>query len=303
MNSQGTLWKSVAEFKSSDLSVSKFVFTAATAVVESVLYKYPTFEERTVVCCSTQSGCKVGCQFCGAGKFFVRNLTAEEIVSQPKHLLDSTGVETDKIKKLQIMFMSMGEPFNNYSNLMGAIVQLHKMYPNASLLVSTSAPQTIHNNFNDFIHLSTTIDKIGLQFSVHESSDENRSKLIPTKTCLLAEIGELGERWARKVGRQPFFNYCVHQQNNSDDDVARLKYNFDPKVWQVTLSVICEKDETIKAAHDRQLDVVTEFSKKMLKAGYGTRVFNPAGQDDTGSGCGQLWYVQAWAKRNGKLKG
>lgn len=297
------LWDSVVEFKSSDSSVSKFVFTAKNAAVESVLYKYPTFEERTVICCSTQSGCAVGCRFCGAGNFFARNLKAKEIVSQPKHLLDSTGVDSSKIKKLQIMFMSMGEPFNNYSNLMEAIVQLNKMYPNAALLVSTSAPQTIHNNFNDFIHLSTIIDKIGLQFSVHESSDENRKKLIPTKTCLLGEIGELGERWARNTGRQPFFNYCVHAQNNSDDDVSRLKYNFDPKVWQTTISVICEKDETVKASHERQLKLVTDFAEKMLNVGYDTRVFNPAGQDDIGGGCGMLWYVQAWAKQNGKLKG
>jgi 23S rRNA (adenine2503-C2)-methyltransferase len=47
-----------------------------------------TYDERTVICCSTQSGCPVGCRFCGAGDYFVRSLTADEIVSQPKYLLD-----------------------------------------------------------------------------------------------------------------------------------------------------------------------------------------------------------------------
>lgn len=296
------LWKSIVELKSSDSSVSKFVFTSDSVAVESVLYKYPTFEDRTVICCSTQSGCKVGCKFCGAGNFFARNLTTDEIISQPVHLLESTNVDVVKIKKLQIMFMSMGEPFNNYSNLKEAIVKLHILYPNAALLISTSAPQTIHNNFDDFIELSHLIDKIGLQFSVHESSDIARKLLIPTKTCLLTEIGELGSRWAKRTGRRPFFNYCVHLKNNSDDDIARLKSNFTPSIWQATLSVICEKDETMVASHNRQLEMVVDFSARMLLAGYSTRTFNPAGQDDIGGGCGMLWHVQSWARKNGKLK-
>ena len=38
--------------------------------------------------------------------------------------------------------------------------------------------------------------------------------------------------------------------------------------------------------------------QKMLIAGYSTRKFDPAGQDDIGGGCGQLWFVQQWVKEN-----
>ena len=58
----------VKRIDSSDENVSKYVFDFGNAVAEAVLYKYPTFEERTVICCSTQSGCPVGCRFCGAGR-------------------------------------------------------------------------------------------------------------------------------------------------------------------------------------------------------------------------------------------
>ena len=58
------MWKDIKEIKSSDENVIKFVFTKDDAVAESVLYKYPTYEDRTVICCSTQSGCAVGCRFC-----------------------------------------------------------------------------------------------------------------------------------------------------------------------------------------------------------------------------------------------
>jgi 23S rRNA (adenine2503-C2)-methyltransferase len=74
------MFKNVKEIKSSDENVMKFVFEKDNAVAEAVLYKYPTYEDRTVICCSTQSGCPVGCRFCGAGDYFVRSLKCDEIV-------------------------------------------------------------------------------------------------------------------------------------------------------------------------------------------------------------------------------
>lgn len=58
------MWNNIKKIQSTDENVSKFVFEAKDAIVESVLYKYPTYEDRTVICCSTQSGCPVGCRFC-----------------------------------------------------------------------------------------------------------------------------------------------------------------------------------------------------------------------------------------------
>lgn len=55
-------------FKSSDTNVSKFVFEfekPTKAIAEAVLYRYENFKKRTVICCSVQSGCPVGCTFCG----------------------------------------------------------------------------------------------------------------------------------------------------------------------------------------------------------------------------------------------
>ena len=52
----------------------------------------------------------------------------------------------------------------------------------------------------------------------------------------------------------------------------------------------------MKNAIEEKLTLVTNFASKMAEAGYSTRVFNPAGQDDIGGGCGQLWFVQEWAK-------
>lgn len=206
--------------------------------------------------------------------------------------------EATNIKKFQLMFMSMGEPFLNYGNLEKAIEELAKIYPTAQLLVSTSAPASIKTRFQDFINLSKKYGKVGIQFSVHESTDEARKKLIPTNTSTLKEIAELGESWAIETGRKPFYNYYVHVGNNSGEDAARLTELFKPCVWETTLSVICEKDESVKNSIERQLEIINQFSSEMVRKEASIRVFNLAGQDDIGGGCGQLWYFQKWLKEN-----
>ncbi len=293
------MFETIKTVLSTDENVVKFVFETTDAVAEAVLYKYPTYEERIVICCSTQSGCPVGCVFCGTGKFFTRNLTAAEIVQQVKHAVAYTNVNPTFSKKFQIMFMSMGEPMLNIDALIEAIEQLNAIYPTADLLVSTSMPHyAMLSPFQKFMDISKKIDKVGLQVSLHESTDEARQKLIPTATCNMISIVLFGDVWRKTTGRTPFFNYCVHEGNNKQIDVDRLTNMFYPGEWEVTLSVICEKDQSMKNAIDEKVKLVTDFASKMVEAGYSTRVFNPAGQDDIGGGCGQLWFVQEWAKNH-----
>lgn len=289
----------VKRVDSSDENVSKYVYDFGNAVAESVLYKYPTYEERTVICCSTQSGCPVGCRFCGAGDNFVRSLTADEIVAQVQYLFVDRGIDPEQVQRMQIMFMSMGEPLLNKNGLIGALRQLHILYPKAALLISTSAPDVDYQWVRD---ISVEIPTVGLQFSVHESTDEARDKLIPFKAKLtIEEIATEGERWHRATGRQPFFNYCAHEGNTSQEDADRIYNQFDPSIWQATISVVCERDESVAAANIRQRQLATDFMEKLMNFGYSTRCFDPAGQDDIGGGCGQLWFVQDWMKNNPTL--
>lgn len=292
-------WTDVKTIESKEGNVWKYVFTKDDAVAESVLYRYPTFNERTVICCSTQSGCPVGCRFCGAGDKFIRSLSWEEIVSQVMYLLMDQSIDASQVERMQIMFMSMGEPMLNWPNLHKALVSLYMNYPKAKLLISTSGPKV---DYTQLAHLSQTIKNIGLQFSVHESMDDARNALIPFKEKLtLAGIAEQGLKWYLATRRKPFFNYCAHEKNTTKEDVRRLKALFDPAVWECTVSVICERDESIAAANERQRSLASDFMQKMVNAGYSVRMFDPAGQDDIGGGCGQLWFVQDWMKKNEHL--
>lgn len=289
----------VQRIDSTDTNVSKYVYTFDSAVAESVLYRYGSFEERTVICCSTQSGCPIGCRFCGAGDAFVRNLTTDEIVAQIDYLFDERGIDPSSVKRGQIMFMSMGEPLLNLKQLIPAMERLHEKYPSFALLISTSAPRV---DFEPLFDAAVRIPTIGLQFSVHESTDEARNALIPFKNkYTIREMSVLGEEFHARTGRQAFFNYCAHANNTSPLDADLLYAEFSPIAFQATVSVICERDESIAAANERQRKLATDFMSLLLERGYSVRTFDPAGQDDIGGGCGQLWFVQDWMRKHPEL--
>lgn len=293
------IWDEHKRLQSSNENVAKYIFKKDDALAEAVLYKYPTYEDRTVMCISVMSGCPMGCTFCGTGKFFGKCLSADEIVEQVFIMIKDKGLDPAKINNWQIMTMSMGEPLLNLPELQKALRLLNHEFPQAKLLISTSAPKLSKEEYDDFMQFCTEIDTVGLQFSVHESTDEARDRLVPFKNKMnLAEMAMAGETFFQATGRHPFFNYCVHEGNNSSEDVARLLDLYDPKVWQATVSVICEKDESVSQALDRQRELADMFEQQMISAGYSTRVFDPAGQDDIGGGCGQLWHVQKWAEEN-----
>lgn len=291
------MWTNIKVFEDEKEHVKKYVFEKQDIAVESVLYKYPTYQERTVLCISTMCGCPMGCRFCGTGDYFVRSLTSDEIVAQAEYLLSSQldGIDPKSINKLQIMVMSMGEPAL-VNALWDAFRILYKKYPNAALLISSSGPDV---NYDWINQMSVEIPTVGLQFSVHESTDEARDALIPFKKKLkLSEIARAGIIWNAYTKRKPYFNYCAHDGNTSADDVKRLYNLFDPAIWEATVSVICERDANTLMTNDYQRNLAIDFANKLVEAGFNVRVFDPAGQDTVGGGCGQLHYYQEWVNNH-----
>lgn len=289
-------------FESSEGNVWKYVFTKEDMVAETVLYRYNDFYERTVICCSTMSGCPVGCKFCGTGNKFIRNLTAGEIVDQIMTVLGDKDILdiNEKGKRFQIMFMSMGEPLLNWDNVEIAVEVLHEKFHNAELLLSTIAPNK-PDVWKRVIDISKRINKVGVQFSIHKACDHERDELIPYKNKLiLNEIRDIGTIWWKETGRHPYLNYCIDGTNNTLFDSLELMNKFSPVVFNFTFSVVCSADENMKDAGFRELKTVREFEQRFAERGYNTRIFNPDGQDDIGGGCGQLWYVQQWMKEKGR---
>lgn len=283
---------------SSEGNVWKYIFESDDAIAEAVLYRYESFEKRTVICCSVQSGCPVGCKFCGTGKRFVRNLQSTEITQQVQDIIADMKIAHNDCEKFQIMFMSMGEPMLNWYSVYNAIDVLHSLYPSAQLLIST-----IGINDNDvqsgILEISKKIEKVGLQFSIHEALDDRRNVLIPFKNKMtLRDIRDFGLLWNQVTGRKPFLNYCVTRDNTTTESIQRLKDLFSPMYFNLTFSVVCSSDETMKDRGFRDYDYIKSITNKFIKDGYNCRMFDPAGQDDIGGGCGQLWYVQKWLSQH-----
>ena len=85
--------------------------------VECVLMEY---HHGLSICISTQVGCRMGCTFCATGKSgYSRNLTASEILSEVQTIQKDAGRRISNI-----VLMGMGEPLDNYENVMRAITVL-----------------------------------------------------------------------------------------------------------------------------------------------------------------------------------
>lgn len=264
-------------FESSEGNVWKYVFTKEDMVAEAVLYRYNDFYDRTVICCSTMSGCPVGCKFCGTGNKFIRNLTAKEIVEQITTILRDKDIEDVEVfgKRFQIMFMSMGEPLLNWYAVEQAIENLHELFPKAELLLSTIAPNE-PKVWERVINISKRINKVGLQFSIHKAFDDVRDKLIPYENKLeLKQIRDIGIIWWKETGRHPYLNYCIDGTNNNIEDAYTLMSLFSPVIFNFTFSVVCSANENMKEAGFRELEVVRDFEQRFANAGYNTRIFNP----------------------------
>lgn len=286
--------------ESKEGNVWKYIFERKDAIAEAVLYKHESFEKRAVICCSVMSGCPVGCSFCGTGKEFIRNLTDDEIVEQIRKVLRDKNIEdiNSRSEKFQIMFMSMGEPMLNWGNVKNAILRLNEFYPNADLLISTVG---IANDvtFNSIINLSKRIDKIGLQFSIHRGFDRERNQLIPFKQKMnLRRIRDAGIVWNRLTSRKVYCNYVVTDKNQGIREINKLKDLFSPTVFNFTFSVLCQADKDKQNQKRETVNEIKNIHDCFISEGYNSRIFNPAGQDDIGGGCGQLWYVQQWLKNN-----
>jgi 23S rRNA (adenine2503-C2)-methyltransferase len=108
-----TMPKIIAVQQSSD-GTSKYAVQAGEEVIEAV---HMPEEKRDTLCISSQAGCSFGCKFCVTARMNLRrNLTAGEITGQVLLAIQNHG----RPKKLNIVFMGMGEPLHNYDNVLKA---------------------------------------------------------------------------------------------------------------------------------------------------------------------------------------
>ncbi len=159
---------------SSDGTIKSRFVTYDGHFIEGVLI--PT-ENRNTACVSSQIGCSLTCSFCATGKMErKRNLNFDEIFDQVA-LLNEQSEKTYNKKLSNIVFMGMGEPLLNYSNVLQAI---EKITSNDSLAmspkritVSTAGVAKMIKKLGD--------DKVrfNLALSLHAATDKKRDSIMP----------------------------------------------------------------------------------------------------------------------------
>lgn len=174
--------------------------------------------ERATLCVSSQVGCKMGCLFCMTGKQgFQGNLTAGEIVNQIHSL-----PERDKLTS--VVYMGMGEPFDNLENVLRSIEILTAGWGYAwspgRITVSTIG---IIPAMKAFLERS----KANLAVSLHSPFEEERRMLMPVEQVYpLPEVLKTVRSWDFGRQRRISFEYILFKNLNDTPrhvkELARL---------------------------------------------------------------------------------
>jgi len=194
----------------------KYLFdTLDGNAIESVLMEY---KHGKTICVSSQIGCKMGCKFCAStGIKFVRSLTAGEIVEQ---LL---AIERDEnIKISNLVFMGIGEPLDNYDNVMQAIGILNsqKGINMGARHISISTSGLVPKIYE----LADRDMQCTLSISLHSADNEKRSQMMPVNnTYNIQELMKACKYYIEKTNKRISFEYALAKDNNDNlDDADKL---------------------------------------------------------------------------------
>ena len=180
--------------------------------VEAVLMNH---DYGNSLCVSTQVGCNMGCAFCESGRLKkVRNLETYEMVLQLLLVEEDLGVRIS-----HVVLMGIGEPFDNYDNVMRFIDIINSDYGTAigarHITVSTCG---IVPKIKEFTKEKR---QVNLAISLHAPNDKLRSKLMKiNKVYPLNEVMDAIKEYLRVTNRKVTFEYIMLDGINDSDECA-----------------------------------------------------------------------------------
>ena len=199
--------------ESSDGTI-KYLFDVLDGnAIETVLMKY---HHGYSLCVSTQIGCKMGCKFCAStGIAFARNLSSGEIVEE---LL---AVERDQnIKISNVVYMGIGEPLDNYDNVVNSIriINNPKGINIGARHISVSTSGLVPNIYR----LAEENIQCTLSISLHATNNEKRSSMMPVNNRYpIEELIQACKDYITKTNRRISFEYALAKDNNDNLEDAK----------------------------------------------------------------------------------
>lgn len=185
-------------------------------IVETVIMRY---KPGLSICISSQAGCKMGCSFCASAHAgFGRSLTSGEMLGQ---VLLSQRHMNERIR--QVVVMGIGEPFDNYDNLLAFIdlvtCEEGNNLGSRHITVSTCG---LVPKMREFTALKS---QVNLAVSLHAPNDELRRELMPVASAYsLDELMKACDEYVKATNRRITFEYSLFDDVNDDATSARELY-------------------------------------------------------------------------------
>ena len=176
--------------------------------IETVLMRY---HHGNSICVSSQIGCKMGCKFCAStGINFIRSLTSGEIVEQIIAVEQDTG---EKISN--VVFMGIGEPFDNYDNVVNAIKIINN--PKGLNIGARHISISTSGIVPKIYQLAEENIQCTLSISLHATSNEKRSSMMPVNNAYpIEELMKTCKEYIKKTNRRISFEYALAKDNNDN---------------------------------------------------------------------------------------
>lgn len=246
--------------------------------IETVLMEY---HHGYSICVSSQIGCKMGCKFCAStGIPFIRNLSTGEIVEQ------IMAVERDEnIRISNIVFMGIGEPLDNYDNVVGAIriINNPKGLNIGARHISISTSGLVPKIYK----LAEENIQCTLSISLHATTNEQRSKMMPVNDAYkLEELLQACRDYIEKTHRRISFEYALAKENNDNlEDAKRLAKLLKGMICHVNLIPInkIENGAYMKSSNEN----IMKFRDYLNDHGIVATIRRELGSD-IDAACGQL---------------
>jgi len=197
----------------SDIDVHKFLFRLTdNGKIEAVLMNH---DYGNSICVSTQVGCNMGCSFCESGRLKkIRNLETSEIVLQFLLVEKLLG-----IKITHVVIMGIGEPFDNYDNVMNFIDILNtgKGIDLGARHITLSTCGIVPK-IKEFAEFGK---QVNLAISLHAPNNTLRNKLMNiNKAYPIEQVIDAIKEYINKTNRRVTFEYILLKGVNDTKECA-----------------------------------------------------------------------------------
>ncbi len=251
--------------------------------IESVLMKY---KYGYTVCVSSQVGCNMKCSFCASTiDGCVRNLAPSEILSQVYAITRDNRKEDKEFRVSHIVLMGMGEPLDNYDN----VLRFLELITNGDGLnigarnISISTCGIVPKIYD----LIEKHPQYTLSVSLHAPNDEIRDRIMPVnRKWNTEELLEACRVYTKQTSRRISFEYAMMKDINDTDECAKeLAKRLKGMLCHVNLIPANEVRENDYERSNNER--IKEFSKILEAGGITTTIRRSLGGDIDAS-CGQL---------------